>query len=103
VHLKILAENEAPPVGDLATPSGQAFTRTLREVFPDAVVGGFITTGATDSRYYSGLTSNIYRMAPFRTGPDFTERMHGTNERVAVKDLEDATRFYIRLLQNTAQ
>ncbi len=37
-----------------------------------------------------------------RLGPDDLKRIHGTDERISVKNYAEIIRFYIQLLKNTA-
>jgi carboxypeptidase PM20D1 len=55
---------------------------------------------ATDSRHYAGLAGNLFRFLPMRLKPLDIERVHGTNERVAVRDYERAIRLYRQLILN---
>ncbi|NRF70406.1 M20 family peptidase [Aquincola sp. S2] len=72
--------------------------RTVREVFPGALVAPGLMVGATDTRHYAGLVDDIYRFTPLRTRPEDLPRFHGTNERIAVDGYADMIRFYHRLL-----
>ena len=66
------------------------------------VVVGNLTVGGTDSRYYEPLTDNVFRFSPLLMERDDLPRMHGTNERVAIDTLANASGFYYRLLQSLA-
>lgn len=75
--------------------------QAIQQVNPDALVSPALLFGATDSRHFGGLSENIYRFTPIRvTGADI-KRIHGTNERIAVSDYENAIRFYFQLITNT--
>jgi carboxypeptidase PM20D1 len=41
----------------------------------------------------------VYRFAPYRLRPDDVSRLHGTNERIAIKDYAEMIRFYVTLLK----
>jgi carboxypeptidase PM20D1 len=45
---------------------------------------------------------NVFQFMPVRLTPRDLERVHGTNERIAVRDYERAIRFYRQLILNTA-
>jgi len=75
--------------------------RTIRQVNPDVLVSPALLFGATDSRHFGGLSGNIYRYTPIRVGGKDFKRIHGTNERIAVSDYENAIRFYFQLITNT--
>ena len=85
----------------LASDAGEALSAVIAETFPEAVVAPWTLTGATDSRHFAAITSNIYGFAPF-TMDDTLLGIHGTNERVRVGDAERAVSFYCRLLRRAA-
>jgi len=43
-----------------------------------------------------------YRFLPVRLSSEDLRRIHGTNERIAVKDYADMVRFYITLMRLAA-
>ncbi len=59
--------------------------------------------GGTDTRHYTHLTDKIYRFAPSYFYPEDTARFHGLNERISVKNYEQAVNFYYHLIQNSDQ
>ncbi|OKO77690.1 M20 family peptidase [Bradyrhizobium sp. AS23.2] len=93
---------DPPPVTGTASKSYSALTRSIREVYPDAIVAPGLMIAATDSRHYAGLTDNIFRFSPVRANSDDLKRFHGTNERLSIEGYADMIRFYRRLIENTA-
>jgi carboxypeptidase PM20D1 len=89
------------PVSDVAGPGYKSVERTIRQVFPTAIVAPSLVLGATDSRHYQALADGVYRFSPQRMGPDDRPRYHGTNERVSVKNFAECVRFYAQLIRNT--
>jgi carboxypeptidase PM20D1 len=55
-----------------------------------------------DARYYGDLSRSVFRFMPARLTPRDLERIHGTNERIAVRDYEGAIRLYRQLILNAA-
>jgi len=94
--------SEPTPVSDVDSESFLTLSRTIREVFPGAVVSPYLVVGGTDSRHYAGVARNVYRFSGTLVGADDLGRIHGTDERVAVEAYADLVRFFIRYLQNTA-
>ncbi|HEV2864046.1 MAG TPA: M20 family peptidase [Pyrinomonadaceae bacterium] len=94
---------EPSPVSGTDTVGFQTVRRTVRQVFPDTLVAPALVLGATDARHYARLTTDIYRFSPMRLRRDDLERLHGTNERISVKDYAACVRFYHRLIRNSAQ
>jgi carboxypeptidase PM20D1 len=77
--------------------------RTIREVFPDAMVAPSLVVVGTDSRHFEGLAEQVYRFMPIRFKQADLALPHGTNERIAAAQLVDMVRFYHRLLQQSAR
>jgi carboxypeptidase PM20D1 len=89
---------EPSAVSDTTSTSYRTLQRTIRSVVPDVVVAPYLVVVATDARYYSGLTRNVFRFVPLRlTGRDL-ERMHGIDERIGVDAYHQAIRIYRQLL-----
>ncbi|WP_019989232.1 M20 family peptidase [Rudanella lutea] len=88
-----LSDPDAPAFGQLH--------RSIRAVFPEAVVAPYLMLGATDARFYRSICPNVYRFMPIRMTDETLKLPHGTNERVSVKDYADMVRFYVTLIQNT--
>ena len=89
----------------VARQDGAPFTavnRTIRQVFPDVVVAPGLMIGATDSRYFDGMSDSVLKFGPVRAQPEDLPRFHGTNERMSVKGYADMIRFYHQLLKNSA-
>jgi len=103
VKIAALGALEPAPVSDHESPAFTLLAKTIRQVFPKAVVAPALVVGGTDSRHYSAISNNIYRFVPVTLREEDLGRFHGINERVAVGDCLDAVRFYIQLLRNTAQ
>jgi carboxypeptidase PM20D1 len=93
---------EPPPVTATSSESYRTLNRTIREIFPGAIVAPGLMVAGTDSRHYTGVTDNIFRFSPVRANSDDLKRFHGTNERLSIEGYADMIRFYRRLIQNTA-
>jgi carboxypeptidase PM20D1 len=89
-------------ISPVDSESFRALQRSIDEVFPEAIVAPFLVLGGTDARHYGELTRNLYRFAPFVYTRDDRERIHGSDERIAIDKLPDAVRFYMRFIRNTA-
>jgi carboxypeptidase PM20D1 len=76
--------------------------RSIRQAAPDAVVAPYLVLGGTDARHYHALSQHVYRFIPIRMTSADLDRVHGTDERIAVADYLAAIRFYRQLLLNAA-
>jgi carboxypeptidase PM20D1 len=93
---------EASPVARVGSPGFRVIHRSIRQIFPETVVVPGLTLGGTDSRHYIGVTDDSYRFVPIRGRPEDLERIHGTNERIAVENYTEIVRFYAQLIRNAA-
>ena len=82
----------------------QAYRRleqAIRSVAPEVTVAPYLVVVATDARYYADLADDVYRFLPVRLEPRDLERMHGIDERIAIRDYERAVRIYRQLILDT--
>ena len=94
--------SEASPVSSPAAWGFERVARAVREVLPEARVAPALVLGATDARHYTALSAQILRLEPIRFTSDDLPRVHGTDERLSVANLELAIRIYARILENAA-
>ncbi|TBO31147.1 M20 family peptidase [Aquabacterium lacunae] len=93
---------EASTVSSTQTASFRALSRTLRELHPDVVVAPGLLVGYTDSRHFLEVADSIYRFSPLRATPADLDRLHGTNERIAVRNHVELIQFYERFMQHSS-
>ncbi len=104
IHLQNLAGNSEPSkVSPTSSNAYQTINRTIRETFDNTIVAPGLMLGATDSRYFEGLSNNIFKFSPVRAGSDDLPRFHGTNERLSVKNYTEMIRFYHQLILNSSK
>lgn len=92
------------PPSPLSDPEAAPFAqvhRSIRSVFPEAIVAPYLVVGATDARFYRGICPNVYRFMPVRMTDETLKMPHGTNERIAMKDYADMVKFYVMLIRNS--
>jgi carboxypeptidase PM20D1 len=94
---------EASPVSGTTSRGFRLVQQTIRQVFPDAVVAPSLVLGATDARHYAGLTKDIYRFLPQRTGREELKRYHGTDERISLDNYAGAIAFYYELIRSSTR
>ncbi|MEW6264311.1 MAG: M20 family peptidase [Thermodesulfobacteriota bacterium] len=91
---------EASKVSDLGSTGFKNLECTIRQMYPDALVGPYLVLGGTDARHYDAISDCILRFLPLRQESKDLDRIHGTNERVGVKDFAGMVRFYIQIIRN---
>ncbi|MFZ6689313.1 M20 family peptidase [Undibacterium sp. SXout11W] len=104
IHLQNMVGNSEPSKVSPSTSNAyETINRTIRETFENTIVAPGLMLGATDSRYFEGLSENIFKFSPVRAGNDDLPRFHGTNERISIKNYAEMIRFYHQLILNSSK
>jgi len=106
VEIKPLDPASGTPASPESSTTSRGFKtieRTIRQVFPDALVAPSLVIAGTDSRHYQSLAGDVYRFTPMILAPSDLARLHGTDERISVEGYRDCVRFYVQLLINESQ
>lgn len=74
-------------------------TNMINESFEDVIVAPFISTGASDSKYFNELSDNIFRFAPFTVSDEQLASMHALDENIDTATLVKAVDFYKNLIR----
>lgn len=74
--------------------------KTIRQVYPEAIIAPTMLLAASDSRKYIELTRNIYNFAPIVVTAEDLARTHGLNERIKIEDYKQGINFYYQLIKN---
>jgi carboxypeptidase PM20D1 len=91
------------PASPISSTSSQAYSllgQTIHQVFKEIPVSPFLVAGATDSRFYAQICSNVYRFSPLTIGKEEVGRVHGTAERISIQNLENMMQFFVQLMQS---
>ena len=93
--------SEAPPASDVQAAQYKLIAKSIREVFPEAIVASGLVLGATDNRHYVNVREQGYNFSPMPYTNEDAGRIHGVDERIAVADYERMIQFYAQLLRNS--
>lgn len=105
IHLQVGVRSRPrnpSPASPVDTEAFAEVERSVRSVFPEAVVTPFLVLGGTDGRHYYAITDSVYRFSPFRLGREALRLVHGTDERVSAENLANGVRFFETLLRRGA-
>lgn len=94
--------DEASPVSSIESDAWHTLTQTIAEVFPATITAPWTLIAASDAKHFSSIAKDIYGFSPFTFSQDGFERLHGTGERVRVRDAEQAVGFFVKLIENAA-
>lgn len=87
---------EASPVTSAKSFGFQKVEAILRKSYPGIVTSPFLMIGATDSRHFGKVSSNIIKFSPMVDPIGF----HGIDERVSIESFQTALWFYEQLLRD---
>lgn len=96
------AVTDPSPVASIDGIGFRAIERAVRTIYPEVLVSPGLTLGATDSRHYIPVSDNVYRFVPIWFTRNDTGRVHGTNERLSVDNLEKIIKFYALVITGAA-
>jgi carboxypeptidase PM20D1 len=78
----------------------QTLSQSIQKHFKDVLPVPYLVLGASDARHFQDLSENIYRFMPFRLGANDVQRIHGTNERLAISSFYEGIYFYQRIISD---
>ena len=91
------------PVSPVNNKQFSEIEQSIREIFPSTKVAPSLVLGGTDSKYFTGITTNIYRFSPYIVSSKNQACFHGINERVPKIEFENGIRFYRQLIMNSTK
>jgi carboxypeptidase PM20D1 len=102
VHLRTIGKltGNPPPLAPSGSRAYRLLASTVQRFYPGAVVVPGLVLGATDGRHYAAIADGVYHFAPVVLRDADRARLHGTNERVGVRDLEIGVGFYRQLFRD---
>lgn len=102
VKMKIVHAMEPHPIAASGDEDFgyQTVKNSIRQVWNNTYVVPGTMIGNTDTRHYIRMTQNVYRFSPTVMFPGDPERFHGDNERISIKNYEQAVNFYYHLIVN---
>lgn len=86
-------------VCDHRTEEFRLLEETVTECFPGVITAPYLSTGASDSKYFSDLSDNVFRFAPFTVTDEQLDAMHARDENIDISTLIPAVDFYKKLMR----
>lgn len=86
-------------VCDHKSPAFRMLEETVSECFPGVITAPYLSTGASDTKYFSDLTENAFRFAPFTVTDEQLDAMHAREENIDISTLIPAVDFYKKLMR----
>ncbi|HPU01736.1 MAG: M20/M25/M40 family metallo-hydrolase [Firmicutes bacterium] len=99
LEVEAIQATEPSRISPVDSPGFKAIERAIYAIFPEAVTVPYIVMAGTDAIRYEPLSEQIYRFTPMLISAEDLERVHGTNERLSLENIERGIRFYIDLFK----
>ncbi len=88
--------SEPSPVTSVNGFGYRKIAAAIQRSYPQVIASPFLVIGATDSRHFTGISSNIIKFSPMIDPIGF----HGIDERVSLESYKTALWFYEQLLSD---
>lgn len=103
--IRIRISEDNPPlypsvISDTESGSFKILHRTVRQVFPSAIVAPHLLVDGTNARYYETISNNIYRFRGIRSGLSDSDKAHGTPGQTLIDNYLKIRDFYYHFLRN---
>lgn len=99
IEVEVLDPGYSSPMCDFNTEQFNLLSSTIEEEFKDVIAAPYLSTGASDSRFFNDLSENVFRFAPFIVSNEQLDTIHAKDENINVSSLEPAVHFYKALLR----
>ena len=87
------------PVSGIDSEAFRILEKTIRSVFPEAVVVPGLIGGGTDARYFYEVSDDVYRFYPIRLGPESMSMFHGIDEKISKENYREIIEFTYHLIR----
>ena len=100
--LPLSGGSREPAPSGYATPYFKAVARAVHAARPTLPVLPFITTGATDLRYFREFGAYAYGFFPVALPREDLLRMHGVDERISIEGLQEGLHIMKKIIEELA-
>ncbi|MGH1351055.1 MAG: M20 family peptidase [Methyloligellaceae bacterium] len=91
-------EGKRPPVSPLSTKAYQVLAAVGSEAGGNISSAPMLVLGATDGRYATKITDNVYRFVPIVLNSEDIDGFHGTNERISLENMKRKLKAYAQII-----
>ena len=99
VTVKLLGGRKASRVSSTQSKGFNAIANTVKNTYGDVIIALDLTVAGTDSHHYEKIAKDSYRFNPMVLTRNDLTRFHGSDERISIKNMVDATNFYSQLIK----
>lgn len=99
INVEIIDNGHDSQLCDFKNDQYKFLRKVIEDNFDDVICAPYISTGASDSKYFSDLSKNNFRFSPLRVSNEQLDTMHAKDENIDISSLEPAVNFYKDLLK----
>ncbi len=100
LKMEILRGKEPSEISPTDNAEFELIKSVTRKIHGGIPIAPYLMVGGTDSCYFECVTDNIYCISPFKLETDDLSRIHGTNERIELKQIEKGIRFFAEIIMD---
>ena len=101
IKIEALRLEDPSKVSSVDTDPFRLLEKTIYQIFPDALVSPYLVMAGTDARKYEEVCENIYRFSPYMISKKELAKVHATDERISLENIEKCVQFFITLIENS--
>lgn len=90
---------EPSPISDYKGEAFKTLEAAVHSAYPDVKIAPYLMTGGTDSKHFSRICPNVFRLSGFHFTKESLAGMHGNDEHLSIKDYYAGIDFYIEFIR----
>jgi carboxypeptidase PM20D1 len=101
ITVRLLPDQTAP--SDVSPDQGAAWdaiVKSIHQTYKNVVTAPALVIAGTDCKHYTAISANIYRFVPLRLNSQNLEGIHGSDEKIALRNYQEAIGYYRLLFSN---
>ncbi len=101
-RVEVLFKNKGEnptPISNSTNASFKLIETSIKQIYPNVLTAPSLVLGATDSRHFTKICSNIYRFNPYIVSPENLNCFHGVDERIPITVFKNGIRFYRQIIR----
>lgn len=101
VEIEAINLNNPSKVSAIDHVGFKSIADCVTRLYPGCLAVPYLMMAATDARWYEAVSDNQYRFTPYFVDEADLKRIHGTNERISIDNLNRCVAFFRNIMENT--
>lgn len=95
ISVRLLPDQTEPSgVSPDEGPAWDAIVKAVHQTYKEVVTAPALVIAGTDCKHYTAISPNIYRFVPLRFNSQNLDGIHGSDEKIALRNYEEAIGYY---------